>query len=91
MWQSQSFPSVELALAFVNEHRLRADQFKVMAARWGWGSRLVVWVLYQADEAGLAGVTTAAAAEPEPLSSPVAGNVVDEAEAIIADAQREEG
>src|SRR5690242_6403491 len=63
MWTSESFASLELLVAFLNDRRLRPDQVKVVVAHDDDAQRF--HLLYQADEGVMVGAATAeAAAEP---------------------------
>ncbi len=84
----ESFATIELLVDFLNDRRLPADQFKVVAARDEDGNQ-VFHVLYTAREAVLAEVAVAQAGRDQSTAED-AEDAVDAAEAIIADAQRDE-
>lgn len=88
MWMLESFATIELLIDFLNDRRLTADQCKIVAARDDDGNQ-VFHVLYQSLESVLAEVAVAQAGIDQP-SADDAEDAVDAAEAIIADAQRDE-
>ena len=88
MWTSESFATLELLLAFLNDHRIRAERCKIVVADDNNGSQ-VFYLLYQTDE-GPELAAVAAQAEADPLEGADAGDAVDAAEAIIAEAHRDE-
>ncbi len=88
MWMLESFATIELLVDFLNDRRLSADQFKVVAAR-DEEDNQVFHVLYAARETVLAEVAVAQVGL-ESSATEDAEDAVDAAEAIIADAQRDE-
>ncbi len=84
----ESFATIELLVDFLNDRRLPADQFKVVAARDEDGNQ-VFHVLYTAPETVMAEVAVAQVGLEQTAAEDVE-DAVDAAEAIIADAQRDE-
>ena len=87
MWTSESFATIELLLAFLNDRRIPASRCKVAVARDRDGAQ-VFHLLYQTEDDPLAEMAAVAQAEADPFRD--ADDAVDAAEAIIADAQRDE-
>ena len=84
----ESFATIELLIDFLNDRRLAADQCKIVAARDDDNAQ-VFHVLYVQFEGVLAEVAVAQVGLEQP-SADDADDAVDAAEAIIADAQRDE-
>ena len=86
MWVAERFPSLELLLDFLNDRAIRSERCQVVAVSEPAGG--AVWhLLYQPDNdstGALAAVATIEADEPLP------GDAIASAEAIIADAQRDD-
>ena len=87
MWHSESFTTLQLLLGFLNDRRIRASHCKVVVARDRNGAQ-VFHLLYQTEDDPLAEMATVAQAEADPFRN--GDDAVDAAEAIIADAQRDE-
>ena len=89
MWVAERFPSLELLLDFLNDRAMRAERCKVVAVPEAAGG--AVWhLLYQPEEEpsdALAAVAAVAAIEAD---APLPDDAIASAEAIIADAQRED-
>lgn len=86
MWVAERFPSLELLLDFLNDRAIRAERCKVVVDAGSEGGGR--WhLLYQPEEDGGARLTAVAAVEAE---APEGDEAVASAEAIIADAQRDE-
>lgn len=88
MWKAEEFSGVDEVVSFLNGRGLRPEQVKVAVAR-GEGGGQVFHLLYEDEDRSLVGVAAAEAEVPE-IGGADLGGVVDEAEAIIAEAQREE-
>ena len=88
MWTSESFATLELLVAFLNDRRIGADRCKVVVARDDEGAQ-VFHLLYQMLEDAV-GVGAVAQAEAEALDGTDADDAVGAAEAIIAEASRDE-
>ncbi len=88
MWKTEQFSSVEDVVDFLNGRGLRPERIKLAVGR-GDSGRQVFHLLYEEEDSSLVGVAVAEADVPEIAPGDV-GGVMDEAEAIIADAQRDE-
>lgn len=88
MWLCETVSSIELVVDFLNDQRLRPEQCKVVAAHGDEGDQ-IFHVLYRLGDPVLAEVA-AAQAEQSPGPAVDTGDALDAAEAIIADAQRDE-
>lgn len=86
MWVAERFATLEQLLAYLNDRAIRAERCKVVAvAQPDGGAR---WhLLYQPEDDGGEGPVLVAAAEAD---VPVPDEAIASAEAIIADAQRDE-
>ncbi len=91
MWSLESFRTLDLLLAFLNDRGLRAAQCKVVSDSSENGERLY-HLLYETapDDSGLQAREAAVEVELLPVAGTDGGDVVDLAEQIIHDAQREE-
>ena len=91
MWTSESFRSLRLLVAFLNDRKLRPEQCKVMVAPEE-GDGMVYHLLYDTDlDDGSKGMQKAAVeVDLQPVAATDEGDAVDLAERIIHDAQREE-
>jgi len=87
MWQSESFLSFPALLGWLNAHRIRPSDCKILVAVDDHG-RQRYHVLYVDEDGSLERVGVAEASVGG-LSTADSGDVLDEAEAIIHDAQRE--
>ena len=86
MWVAERFPSLELLLDFLNDRAMRAERCKVVAVPEAAGG--AVWhLLYQPEEEPSDALTAVAAIEAD---APLPDDAIASAEAIIADAQRED-
>ena len=89
MWASESFGTLQLLIDFLNDRGLDAGRCKVVVVREDGGDQLF-HLLYQVDgETGQA-LAAVAAEEADALPPVDAGDAVGAAQAIIAEAQREE-
>lgn len=89
MWSSETFASLNLLLDYLNAHRIQAERCKIVvleAAPGGPGYHLLMQTEGDLDPPVLA----VAQGEAEAPTAPERGPVVDEAEAIIHDAQSDE-
>lgn len=89
MWAAESFATLELLLGFLNERRIRASRCKVVVARDAEGAQRF-HLLFQIEDDPLLEMAAVAQAETEPLVGADGDDAVDAAEAIIAEAQRDE-
>jgi hypothetical protein len=87
-WSTVSFPTIDLLVAYLNEHGIRAGQCKIVVARDTDGAQ-VFHLLLDRDAPGRPPIA-AAVAEPDPLVEAEVEEAVGAAEAIIAGAQRDE-
>lgn len=92
MWQSETFPTIAALVAALNRRGLAAADCKVVAADDGRGGDMF-HLLFVEDGRPLVGVAVGDAdAEADAMGNGIAGagtdDVLDEAEAIIADAQQ---
>lgn len=86
MWVAERFPNLEMLLAFLNERAIPAERCKVVAVPGPAGAER--WhLLYEPDDAGERRPALVAVAEAE---APAPDEAIASAEAIIADAQRDE-
>ena len=88
MWLSESFTTLELLLAFLNDRRIRPEQCKVVVTHDDANAE-VFHVLYRLGDEVVVSAAVAQA-EADPLDGADADNAVDAAEAIIAEAHRDE-
>jgi hypothetical protein len=89
MWVAESFRSLGLLLGFVNDRRLPIERAKVVVSREEGGAE-VFHLLYEPVDEPERALAAVAAAEAELPDEVEAEDVVDEAEAIIHDAQRDD-
>jgi len=91
MWILESFRTVDLLVAFLNDRKLRSDEYKVVAAA-GETGESIYHVLYEVDieDPGFQAQEAAVEVAQMTVAGSDAGGVVDLAEQIIHDAQREE-
>ena len=89
MWTSETFTSLDQLIDYLNEHRIRAEYCKIVVVEARRGTP-TFHLLIQAESDPDPKLLAVAQAEAEPPITPERGQVVDEAEAIISDAQRDE-
>jgi len=87
MWRSERFATVDLLIQFLNDHAVRADTCKVVAAP-GDAATFDFILLYRPDDE-TESLVAVAHAEADPFDAGDADEAVDAAEAILADAQRD--
>lgn len=88
MWIAERFRSLELLLGFANDRRLPIERAKVIVTRDEGGAE-VFHLLYEPVDEPERALAAVAAAEADFPDEVEAVEVVDEAEAIIHDAQRD--
>lgn len=88
MWVSESFRSLPLLLDFANDRRVRIERAQIVVAHDETGAEVFHLIFEPTKEPDLA-LTAVAVAEAEVAEPAEAEEVVDEAEAIIHDAQRD--
>jgi hypothetical protein len=88
MWKAEHFSSLDDVLAFLNRRGLRPPSCKLVVARDEGGGQLF-HLLYVEEERPLVGVA-AAEAEVEGFNGQELDEAIDEAEAILAEARRED-
>ncbi len=91
MWSVESFRTLDLLVAFLNDRKLRASHCKVVAGT-NEGGESIYHLLYETDidDSGLQAREAAVEVELLPVAGTEGGDAVDLAEQIIHDAQREE-
>jgi hypothetical protein len=89
MWTSETFASLDQLIGYLNEHRIRSERCKIVVVETGHGGS-GFHLLIQAESDPDPQLLAVAQAETSPLPTPERGQVVDEADAIISDAQRDE-
>lgn len=90
MWIAEDFPSLDLLLAFVNDRHIAIDRAKVVVAHDDGGVQIFHLLYAPADEPELT-LAAVATAEAELPIEAERDEAIDAAEAIIHEAQREDG
>lgn len=88
MWVSESFRSLELLVDFANDRRVGIERAQVVVAHDETGAEVFHLLFEPTKDPDLA-LTAVAVADAEVPAPAVTEDVVDEAEAIIHDAQRD--
>ncbi len=89
MWASESFSTLELLINFLNDRGLDAGRCKVVVVREDGGDQLF-HLLYQLDDEPGQALAAVTVEEADALPPVDADDAVGAAQAIIAEAQREE-
>lgn len=90
MWIAESFQSLASLLGFVNDRRVAIERAKVVVAHDGAGREVFHLLYAPADEPEPAFAAVATAEAELPIEAE-RDEAIDAAEAIIHDAQRDEG